>query len=144
MIRLITFILALALCGCAHDLNNRKFVQVTDVRSELPRHMSLAHEIEVPKEWRGGTRFPAFPDDSDIARYVSAYERGWWWRVGKSARNITFQHECSDLFISGWPAATYGWPQGVQDADARIRDLISDFGEPMVSEFLSQFLVPDE
>jgi hypothetical protein len=123
MFRFIPIVLLLMVCGCAHS----------------PRRLTLAHDIRVPKEWRGGANDPVFRDASDISRYISAYERGWWWCVVNHARDINFRPACSDGFISGWPAETYGWPAGVHDAQTRIEQLIRAYGSQRVNEFLLDF-----
>jgi hypothetical protein len=123
MFRFVSIILLLTGCGCAHT----------------SPQLTLAHNILVPKEWRGGASDPVFRDASDIYRYTSAYERGWWWCVVKHARDIDFRPTCSDEFISGWAAETYGWPAGVDDAQARIEQLIQAYGKQRVSGLLSDF-----
>jgi len=123
MSRFVSIIFLLVACGCAH----------------APRELTLAHDIHVPKEWRGGSDGPYFQDSSDIARYTSAYERGWWWCVFRYARDIDCAPACSDHFISGWAAATYGWPAGVADARDRIEQLVRAHGKQRVSQFLSEF-----
>ena len=123
MFRFASIILILTVCGCAHT----------------QPHLTLAHDIRVPKEWRGGASDPVFRDSSNISRYISAYERGWWWCVVKHARDIDFQPACSDGFISGWPAETYGWTAGVDDAQARIKQLIQACGKQTVSGLLADF-----
>ena len=113
----------LAACGCVHT----------------PPQLTLAHEIRVPKEWRGGGSDPFFQHLSDISRYISAYERGWRWCVVHYANDIEFRPACGDSFISGWAAATYGWPAGLEDARTHIEQLIRAYGKQRVSEYLSAF-----
>src|SRR5262245_429600 len=115
----------LTACGCAH----------------VPRQLTLAHDIRVPEKWRGGTSDPVFRDSSDISRYISAYERGWWWCAAKHASDIEFQPEsvCGYWAISGWPAATYGWSAGVDDAHERIGKLVRAYGKQRTSVFLADF-----
>ncbi len=129
MLRFASTILALTICGCAH----------------VPLELTLAHDVRVPKEWRGGASDPVFTDSSNIYRYASAYERGWWWCVVSHAKNIEFRPSCSDGFISGWPAETYGWPAGVDDAQTRIEQLVRAYGKRRISALLSDFkdLEPD-
>jgi hypothetical protein len=112
-----------ALCGCV----------------SVPPKLTLDHEVRVPKEWSGGANCPGFSDDGNIERYVSAYDRGWWWCVVEHAKDIDFQPKCSDYFISGWAAETYGWPAGVSDADTRIEKLVSTYGKQKVSAMLSEY-----
>src|SRR6266478_3482899 len=71
--------------------------------------------------------------------------RGWWWCVVSHAKNIEFRPSCSDGFISGWPAETYGWPAGVDDAQTRIEQLVRAYGKRRISALLSDFkdLEPD-
>jgi hypothetical protein len=123
MLRFICVISFFAVSGCAH----------------APRQLTLDHEIQVPKQWRGGASDPDFQDSSDIARYTSAYERGWWLCVVRYARDIDCPPDCSDSFIGGWPAETCGWSAGVADARARVEQLIRVHGKEPVSKFLSEF-----
>src|SRR6266481_4250203 len=125
MFRFASTILLLTVCGCAHT----------------PPQLTLAHDIRVPKEWRAGATLPVFfiGGTSEIERYISSYDRGWWWCVIHHARDIQFQPECSAYFISGWASETYGWPAGVCDAQARIEQLVRAYGEQRVSDLLSEF-----
>ena len=84
-------------------------------------------------------KYPPFWDDSDISRYVSGYDRGWWWCVVQHERDIDYRANSSAYPISGWPAETYGWPAGIADAQARIEQLVRAYGKLKVSDLLSDF-----
>ena len=127
MLRWTCLLLLGAWCGCA----------------SAHKQMTLSHAINVPSCWRAGSDDPAFPNVSVAARYVSAYDRGWWRCVQKYVRDIGFQYEPTDLGCSGWPEETDGWSDGFLAASGRIESLIARFGKERVSEYLAQFRIPD-
>jgi hypothetical protein len=143
LLRFILFCALVTVCGCtlprSGDSTATASLGSALIPPAWPAGMTLTHTVEVPVEWRGGRDVPGTPGYSDIERYVSGYERGWAWCVVECAKRIDFRPQCSDLFISGWAAETYGWPQGVADATERIESLIGIFGKPRVSQYLKQF-----
>ncbi len=127
MIRPASIILALAACGCANTKPS----------------LTLAHNIEIPKEWSAGSEDANFPDFGVAERYVSAYDRGWWIAVQRYAEDISFD-DPSPLVMSGWPEEAYGGQVGYGSACERIEELIRVYGKQRVSEYLQQFRSPDE
>ena len=103
-----------------------------------PPTLSLAHQVDVPPSWRSGRDTPGSWGESDIERYVDAFERGWWSCIELYARNIDFDSK-EISFGSGWPSECEGWQAGVWDAAARIRQLVGTFGRERISEYLIQF-----
>lgn len=120
-------ILLWALCGCA---------------STRPK-LTLAHDIQIPKEWRAGSENAAFPDFGTAERYVGAYDRGWWIMVQNYAKDINFD-DPSPLVMSGWPEEAAGGDDGYVAAGDRIEELIRVYGKQQVSEYLRQFKSSDE
>ena len=127
MLRYTSIVLVLAACGCA---------------STQP-HLTLAHNIEIPKQCRAGSDNPAFPDFGVAERYVSAYDRGWWIAVQRYAKDINFD-DPSPLAMSGWREEAYGGGVGYVAARDRIEELIRTFGKQKVFEYLQPFRSPDE
>jgi hypothetical protein len=107
--------------------------------------LTLAHVINVPKEWRVGADDPGFPDVSPIARYVAGYDIGWWLAVERYRKNIDFD-DPSPVIVGGWVDEQAGGGAGYSDARDRIEQLIHTFGKQKVSEYLQQFQreFPDE
>ncbi len=134
MLRNAFIILVLALCGCA------------STRPELSLAYPLAHDVDVPKQYRSGNFSKEHPyymaGDSAIERYVSAYERGWWSCVRKYAHDIKHRDQAADSAGLGWPEEADGWTDGFLAASDRIQSLISRFGEEKVTEYLVQFDAP--
>jgi hypothetical protein len=123
MLRSILILLLLAACGCT---------------TSQPK-LSLAHEIRVPKQWQGGANCPPIWSDSDISRYVTSYDRGWWWCIVQHAGDVDFQPKCSDFSFNGWESETEGWSAGVSDAQVRIEGLIRAYGKQKISISLADF-----
>lgn len=119
--------LALVLSGCA---------------STRPP-LTLAHNIQIPKEWSAGSENPGMPDCGTAERYVSAYDRGWWIMVQNFATDINFD-DPSPFVMSGWAEEAAGAQAGYATARDRIKELIRIYGKPRVSEYLRQFKLPDE
>lgn len=107
--------------------------------SRHQQRLSLAHQISVPHEWSSGKGIPGPPGNSDIERYIDAYERGWWAVIREYAKDIDYDPPCDIWTSSGWPAATCGWERGTGDAIIRIEQLIGALGKQKGSEYLSQF-----
>ncbi len=127
MLHLALIVLFFGACGCA---------------SRRPS-LSLAHNIQIPKECSAGSEDAAFPDFGVAERYVSAYDRGWWIGVQRYVEDIDFD-DPSPLAMSGWPEEAYGGGVGYVAARDRIEQLIRAYGKAKVSEYLQQFRLPDE
>jgi hypothetical protein len=102
MLHVVFILLVFAVCGCA------------GTRPDL----TLAHDIQIPKEWRAGGGNAAFPDFGSAERYVGAYDRGWWIMVQNYAKDINFD-DPSPLVMSGWPEEAAGaddgtWPRAIK------------------------------
>jgi len=115
----------------------RGYKTTTNMYSYL-RDTTLAHEIEVPKQWRTGSESPHHPDFGVIQRYVRAYDRGWWIAVERYMEDIEFD-DPSPLVMSGWPEEAAGGADGYYYARERMEQLIRSFGEQRVSEYIHQF-----
>jgi hypothetical protein len=127
VLRFAFIVLAFAVCGCASTRPN----------------LTLAHNIQIPKEWSAGSENAFFPDFGVAERYVSAYDRGWWWMVQNYVVDINFD-DPSPSAMSGWPEESYGGAIGYAAARDRIEELIRVYGKQRVSEYLQQFRLPDE
>jgi hypothetical protein len=103
----------------------------------------LAHSIDVPEQWRGGSDQPWQPDIGPIHRYVAAYDRGWWTAVKRYMETIDFD-DPSPLVMSGWSEEAAGGADGYYYARERIEQLIRAFGKQKVAEYLQQFRLADE
>ena len=124
MLRMVLLSVALVGAGCI---------------SRRGQQLSLAHQISVPREWSSGRATPGPAGDSDVQRYIAAYEIGRSQVIHEYAKNIDYDPP-SDLWTSsGWPTATYGWERGTGDAVLRIEQLTDAFGKRKLSEYLSQF-----
>ena len=95
---------------------------------------TMYHEVDVPRRFRSG-RAIAW-DDSDHERYVRAYEAGWWTCVEKYVKDIDFQSIDQDKVAVGWAATVEGFLKGFEDAEARIRDNMQQFGVKQTQEYL--------
>ena len=131
MLRYVSILVVVAACGCAG-----------------PRAgLSLAHNIDVPKEFRAGNfsqEHPGFSEgNSTIERYVNAYERGWCIAVDNYAKDIDFS-DPSALVMSGWGEEAAGGADGYTAARDRIEELIRVYGKQKVSSYLQQFRIPDD
>jgi hypothetical protein len=124
-------ILVLAVCGCASS------------RQQL----TLAHDVEVPKDFRAGSFSKDHPfymeGDSTVERYVMAYEHGWAECVQRFAKNINFD-DPSPFIFGGWVEEQAGGSDGYWAARDRIEQLIRIYGEQKVSDYLQQFKLPEE
>lgn len=124
-------ILVLAVCGCA------------STRQQL----TLAHDVNVPKQYRAGNFSQEHPDydegNSTVERYVMAYEHGWAECAQRFAQNIDFD-DPSQFIFGGWVEEQAGGAAGYCDARNRIYDLIRIYGKQKVSDYLQQFKLPDE
>lgn len=127
MLRIAFIVLVLAACGCA---------------STRPA-LSLAHNIQIPKEFSAGSEDPGFPDFGVAERFASAYDRGWWIMVQNYARDINFD-DPSPLVMSGWVEEAAGGDWGYVAARDRIEELIRVYGKARVAEYLKQFKLPDD
>jgi len=131
MLRFAIIVLAFVAYGCA---------------STRPQ-LSLAHDVNVPKECRAGNFSQEHPGydqfNCTIARYVEAYERGWWIMVQNYAKDINFD-DPSPLVMSGWVEEAKGGGEGAAGARDKIEKLIHVYGKQKVSEYLRQFRQPDE
>jgi hypothetical protein len=111
--RYVLTILALVACGCV------------STRQQL----TLAHDIEVPREYRSGNFSKEHPSymagNSTIERYVDAYERGWLIAVQRYAKNIEFD-DPSPLQMNGWQEEVVGAGSGYRDGRDRIKRLIPE------------------
>jgi hypothetical protein len=105
--------------------------------------LTLAHNIQIPKEWSAGSEDAGFPDFGVAERYVSAYDRGWWIMVQNYVKDINFD-DPSPIVMSGWPEEASGGDDGYVAARDRIEELIRVYGKQRVSEYLRQFKLPDE
>jgi hypothetical protein len=107
--------------------------------------LSLAHDIDVPSEFRAGNfsaEHPGFSEgNSTIERYVDAYERGWSIAVDRYANDINFS-DPSALPMSGWFEEAAGGADGYGAGRDHIEDLIRTHGKQKVSAYLQQFRVP--
>jgi hypothetical protein len=131
MSRFVFIVLALVACGCA---------------STRPP-LTLAHNVEVPKEFRAGSFSKDHPfymeGNSTVERYVMAYEHGWAECVQRFAKNINFD-DPSPYIFGGWVEEQAGGGAGYSAAWDRIHDLIRIYGKQKVSDYLQQFKLPDE
>ena len=127
MIRPALIILVLAACGCA---------------STKPS-LTLAHTIQIPKQWSDGSEDANFSDFGVAERYVSAYDRGWWIAVQRYAENTDFD-DPSPLVMNGWPEEAYGGQVGYGSACERIEESIRVYGRQRVSDYLQSSRLPDE
>ncbi len=104
--------------------------------------LTLAHEVNVPKEYRSGNFSDEHPGwdegNSTIERYVNAYERGWSYAVQRFTRNIDLD-DPSTLPGSGWIEEVDGYSAGYADGRDRIEMLIHTYGKQKVSTYLQQF-----
>ncbi len=104
--------------------------------------LTLAHDVNVPKEFRAGNfsvEHPGFIEgNSTVERYVNAYERGWALAVERFANNIDFD-DPSPFVMSGWAEESNGGDAGFSDGCTRVRFLIDSFGKQKVSGCLQQF-----
>jgi hypothetical protein len=109
--------------------------------------LTLAHNIDVPKEYRAGNFSQEHPGyfaaNSTIERYVDAYERGWLIAVQRYAKNINFD-DPSPLQMNGWPEEVVGAEAGYAASRDRIESLIQIHGEQKVSELLNEYHLPDK
>jgi len=107
-----------------------------------PQGLSLAHDVNVPKEFRAGNfskEHPGYSEgNSTVERYVSAYERGWWVGVDRYASDIDLE-DPSTLPGNGWIEEAAGFSAGYADARDRIQLLIHAFGKQKVSAYLQKF-----
>jgi hypothetical protein len=105
--------------------------------------LTLAHTIDVPAHWRGGSEQPWQPDVGPIHRYIDAYDRGWWTGVERYMKNMDFD-DPSPLVMSGWPEEAAGGADGYYHARERVEQLIRVFGKRRVFEYLQQFKLADQ
>jgi hypothetical protein len=131
MLRYAFIFLVLAVCGCASTQQN----------------LTLAHNIDVPKNYRAGNfseEHPGYSEgNSTIERYVNAYERGWRYAVQRYANDINFE-DPSPVSGIGWMEEVEGFSDGYYAAYKRIDQLIRVYGNRRISEYLQQFRLPDE
>lgn len=104
--------------------------------------LTLAHDVNVPKEFRSGSFSDEHPDywegNSAVERYVDAYERGWLIAVKRYADDINFD-DPSPLVMSGWVEEAAGGGAGYGAGCERITRLIEIYGKQKVSAYLEQF-----
>lgn len=109
--------------------------------------LTLAHDIDVPTEYRSGNFSGEHPGymsgNSTIERYVNAYERGWLIAVQRYAKDIDYEDD-SPFHMNGWIEEVVGGQTGYADAKDRIMQLIYHFGKARVSELLNQLALPEE
>ncbi len=109
--------------------------------------LTLAHDIDVPTEYRSGNFSEAHPGymsgNSAIERYVNAYERGWLIAVQRYAKDIDYE-DASPFHMNGWIEEVVGGQTGYADAKYRIIQLIQHFGKARVSELLNKWALPEE
>jgi hypothetical protein len=131
MFRYSFILLLFVACGCA----------------STGQKLTLAHDIEVPKEYQSGNFSPEHPGymagNSTVERYVHAYERGWLIAVQRYAKNINFDVP-SPLQMNGWEEEVVGAETGYQKARDRIESLIRLYGKQKVSELLNEYALPEE
>jgi len=109
--------------------------------------LTLAHDIDVPAEYRAGNFSDAHPGymsgNSTIERYVNAYERGWLIAVQRYAKDIDYE-DSSSFHMNGWMEEVVGGQTGYGDAEGRIMLLIQHFGKPAVSKLLNHWALPED
>jgi hypothetical protein len=109
--------------------------------------LNLAHNVEVPKEFRSGIfskeHYFYSEGNSTVERYVAGYEYGWAECVQRFAKNIDFD-DPSPFIFGGWVEEQAGGSDGYWAARDRIEQLIRIYGEQKVSDYLQQFKLPEE
>lgn len=126
MIRNAAILLMIGLCGCATSHTE----------------MSLAHAINIPKEWSTGSESPVFSESAPIQRYARAYDEAWWMAIGEYAKDIHYVR-MPIYATSGWPEEAAGASAGYCDACDRVDLLLKKYGEGRVVDFLKQFKAAD-